>query len=123
MEKFGGELRFTLSTGRAIVVRGEIEVMPSGRRNEGVVNQNGSVSQVATLVARRFRMKFEDAADLDWDEIMCESDLNATIVEDHAGTVHTLTSGFFEGEPTINRNNGEVSGLEFVTNAYRKAAA
>ncbi|MBZ8133226.1 phage tail tube protein [Afifella sp. IM 167] len=118
MADFGGEMVLTLSGGTAITMRGELSVMPTGTSNEPITNQNGSVSRSATLTPRKAECTFEDGGQ-DWEALM-RLRFNATFREDFTAVSHFFTDAFFEGEPTINRKTGEVSGLSIVTDAYRR---
>lgn len=121
MNKFGGEIRFALSTGEKPVLRGQIEVMPSNINAGSVTNQNGSVSKTAELTGYRFNITPEDGGE-DWDAIMRADSFNMTAVEDYTGVTHMWTDGTFVGEPSINRNTGEVSGISGIANRYTRTA-
>lgn len=120
MNRFGGEMRFSLSTGERIVMRGQVEVMPSSINAGSVVNQDGSVSKTAELTGYRFNISPEDGGQ-DWNGLMRADSFNVSIVEDYTGVIHSWTDATLLGEPTINRANGEVTGITGIANAYRRS--
>ncbi|WP_414832196.1 phage tail tube protein [Afifella sp. YEN Y35] len=120
MARFGGEMLFTLAGGEKLTIRGDVTIKPAGISAEAITNQNGSVSQSATLMPHGWECTFEDAADLDWNALMRAGAFEVTIREDYTGVSHLFGSGFFVGEPSINRKTGEVSGLSGAHQSYRK---
>ncbi len=119
MADFGGEFFFNFSSGQKIIARGEVSVMPAGTSNESLTNQDGSVARGVTLTPHKAECTFEDSSGLDWETLMRER-FNVTIREDFTGATHLFTNAFFEGEPSINRKNGEVSGLSISSGQYRR---
>ncbi|WP_128292005.1 phage tail tube protein [Afifella aestuarii] len=120
MARFGGEIIFSFAGGRKLTMRGDFTVKPAGFSAEAITNQDGSVSQSATLMPHGWEGTFEDAADLDWEELMRLGDFEVTAREDYTGVSHLFGPGFFVGEPSINRKTGEVSGLSGAHQSYRK---
>lgn len=122
MSDFGGEMRFSMN-GTPVVVRGNVSLMPSSVEVEGIINQDNSVSRAFKPVAFEGEVSFEDAAGLDWDAIMKQSAQRMSIIEDQVGTVHVFSGAVFTGRPSVNRLNGEVTGLKILAQQYRKTAA
>jgi len=120
MAQFGGEMQFRLSTGTRLKMRGDFNTEPSRYENETVTNQDGSNSKTVTLKPYRVSCTFEDKANIDYDALLREHGINATVVEDYTSTRHLYTGGFFEGTPEVDRLTGEVSGLMFVSDKYQK---
>jgi hypothetical protein len=119
---FGGRITIRLSTGALMSLRGNFSIMPAGRSNEAVVNQDGSVSRVQTLAAYGFEITFEDKG-IDYTALMSASRFNVTAVEDFTGVTHYWTDGFIVGTPSVNRMNGEVTGLSGASEAYSRTGA
>lgn len=121
MPSFGGEMTITLSTGKKLIVRANVTVEGSRYENAAVTNQDGSNAKNVTLKPYRAACSFEDRGNsLKWDELLKLSDINLTLVEDYTNTRHLWTKGFFEGTPTTDRNTGEITGIQFVSDKYRK---
>lgn len=118
---FGGRMSVRLSTGALISLRGTFELMPARQSNESITNQDGSTDRVGTPTSPRANVTFKDGA-VDLDAIMLAARQNVTITEEFTGTAHYFLNAFFTGEPSVNRMNGEVSGLQIVGEDYRKTA-
>lgn len=120
MKKFGGEMTFTLSTGRRIVVRGAAEIMPTNINVEGGANQDGSVYRTAEPTGYGANLTFEDMSDDAWNEVYRADAFNLTLNETFTGVQHLWTGAGFTGRPSVNRINGEVSGVSILAAAYKK---
>lgn len=116
---FGGRMTVRLATGALISLRGTFEVMPARQSNESITNQDGSTDRVGTPTSPRANVTFKDG-DIDLDAIMRAARQNMTITEEFTGTAHYFLNAFFTGEPSVNRMNGEVTGLVIVGEDYRK---
>lgn len=119
MSNFGGEMRFAYN-GNPIVMRGTFKLDGSKFENEAIINQDGSISKSIKPMGYGAELTFEDAPGLDFDALLLGGPYNATVIEDHTGTVHTWTGAIFEGRPSVDRANGEVSGLKIRSRDYRK---
>ena len=119
-EQFGGEMSFTTSTNVRMAIRGEFTMESSRYNNEVVTNQDGSNTKTVGLKPYRMACVFERKTGVDFDALLKEVGINATIVERYAKRTHLLTRGFFEGTPTEDRATGAVTGLTFVSDKYRQ---
>lgn len=119
MSKFGGLMYLTLSGGRKMVIRGDFEDRATGISVSTLTNQDRSLDQIVALKPYGFSATFKDQG-LDFDALLLESNLDVTLLEEHTGRSVLYTAGHFEGEPTINRADGAVSGLTFAC-AHRRA--
>lgn len=117
--KYGGIIECRLSTGVLLSIRGTVSLMTSGRSNEAMTNQDGSTDRVMTPTARRAEIVFADRGE-DYDALMKADNFDATFIERDNGVTHYYTSCFVTGEPSINRLNGEVTGLTLVADAYNR---
>lgn len=120
---FGGECRFTLSSGEALTVRGSVTIYPSNMEIEPIINQNGAVSGSATLTGYEAEWTFEDPPGDLWTQLMRARSFNCSLVEEYAGRRHVWTDAMFVGRPSIDRMTGEVSGVRTVAQTYVKKAA
>jgi hypothetical protein len=110
--KFGGLMHLTLSGGRRMTIRGSFEERPSNVVAETVTNQDGSLDKTVTLRPFGFTFTGRDEGQ-SFNDLLLEENVNATLVEEHNGRTILYTAGMFSGEVSINRMNGEVSGLSF----------
>lgn len=118
-EQFGGEMSFRTSTGARMAIRGEFTMESSRYNNAVVTNQDGSNTKTVGLKPYRMACTFERKTGVNFDNLLKEIGINATVVERYAGRTHLLTRGFFEGTPTEDRATGAVTGLTFVADLYR----
>lgn len=124
---FGGECRFTLSTGVALTVRGDVSYDPSDVEIEGIVNQDGSIAGSATLTGYTAEWSFEDMPNDTWSQLMRARSFNASLIQDYAGpagsqagTRHIWTDCIFVGKPSVDRKTGEVSGVSTLARTLVK---
>lgn len=120
MKNFGGEMTFGLSTGETIVVRGAASIMPSNINVEGNANQDGSIFRTVEPTGYGAELTFEDMDADDWNRLMRASGFNLTLTEAFTGVQHLWTDGAFTGRPSVNRKDGEVTGVSLISRSYRK---
>jgi hypothetical protein len=116
---FGGRMSVRLSSGSTISFRGTFNVMPARQSVEAITNQDGSTDRVGTPVSPGAELTFKDSGD-NLAAIMEAPRQNIVVSEEFTGVQHHFISAFFSGQPSVNRNNGEVSGLSIVAETYRK---
>lgn len=116
---FGGRMSVRTSGGSTISFRGTFNVMPSRQSVEAITNQDGSTDRVATPVSPSAELTFKDAGD-NLPAIMEAPRQNVVVTEEATGVQHHFISAFFSGQPSINRMNGEVTGLSIVAETYRR---
>ena len=116
---FGGRMSVRLSGGNTLALRGTFTVMASDQSNEAITNQDNSVDRVGTPIAPRAEVSFKDEG-IDFSDVMKAARQNFVITEEFTGVQHHFIRAFFSGEPSINRMNGEVTGLTIVGSTYRK---
>jgi len=120
-QKFGGEIRFNTSTGVNLVLRANLEVSPSKMSHDVVVNQDGSLAKTATIMGYRASATFQEPVGANkWDEIMAATDINIRSVEEFTGVVHAWTAAMMLGDPQVSRASGEVTGVTWAAESYRK---
>ena len=124
MHTSGGRVS-TVIGGVAYSARGVITLNPSNINVSAGVNQDGSVYRTVAPKARTAEITFDrfvdnDGVPLKWAEnIMEQTQLGITFVEQDGGLTHILSGGFFTGEPTMDTSTGEVSGLGLAADSYK----
>lgn len=124
MATFGGTVRFSYG-GKPLVLRAHITTGPSSVKAEPVPNQDGSISRTLTPWGHRATLKFEDSTPgsggavsspipQPWDAIIRGGPYNFSCAELLTGVTHTWANALFFGEPKVNRESGEVDGLEII---------
>lgn len=114
---YGGQIRFRLSNGENFSLRGTMNIKTAGRTVEAVVNQDRSTDRVETLAAFAFEVSFADRGQ-DLEALMKADRFDATFIEDDNGVSHYFTRSFLVGDPSINRMNGEVTGVSGAAETY-----
>lgn len=120
--KFGGKITLRSSAGQLFAGRGTFTIAPARMSVEAITNDDASLARVGTPKPATIEITFEDRG-LDYDALMKADDINFTAVEDFTGVTHLLSKAFFTGDPSVNRRNGEVSGLTLSGEAYQRIAA
>lgn len=119
---FGGEMRITVG-GVPYTMRGTFTVNPSNRTVQPGASADGSVYTTHTMAGYRFEVALEDSGGLDPHALLTGGPFNVSVIEDSNGTLHMWTGCKFHGDPQINRQTGEVTGLSGVAPSYRRATA
>jgi hypothetical protein len=112
MATFGGVMSFKLSNGTPMKIRGDFTERPSNITAATVTNQDGSIDKTVTPRPYGFSATFTDDGQ-DFNALLLETDINATIVEESTGKTRLYSGGQFSGEVSIDRMTGAVTGLEF----------
>ncbi|SCM73373.1 conserved hypothetical protein [uncultured Pleomorphomonas sp.] len=112
MATFGGVMSFRLSNGTQMRIRGDFTERPSNITAATVTNQDGSIDKTITPRPYGFSATFVDEGQ-DFDDLLLETGINATVVEENTGKTRLYSGGQFSGEVSIDRSNGAVTGLEF----------
>lgn len=127
MADFGGEMRFSVN-GNPYILRAAFKSEPTPFEIEGGGNQDGSVYRSLKPTGYMAEPMFQDtdvgiATALDWEAIMRGGPYNMTLVEDHTGRLYMWTNATFEGKPTVDHQNGEVSGIKIRSASFVRRAA
>lgn len=118
---FGGRMTLRFSSGTLISLRSTVTMSPSRLSVEAVANQDGSVDRSATVKPGTCEVTFADA-DHDYDALISGGRFNATLIEEFGGKTHYFTNAFLAGDASVNRMNGEVTGLSLTYEGYRKTS-
>ncbi|WP_421611226.1 phage tail tube protein, partial [Agrobacterium rosae] len=119
---FGGRMTLRFSSGTLISLRSTVTMSPSRMSVEPIANQDGSVDRAGTVMPGTCEITFADA-DHDYDALISGDRFNATLIEDFSGKTHYFTNAFLSGNASVNRMNGEVTGLSITYEGYRKASS
>ena len=120
MDTKGG--RFTLDiNGRTYSGRGKATIMPSRAVRENDVNQDGSGYSTVKPKLASLDLSFDRGVGLTWDETLMLATINVTFVETDTTPkrTHLFTNANWSGEPSIDSENGEVSGLKIESDKYQ----
>jgi len=105
--------RFTLDINGAVYSgRAKATISPAAATRENVANQDGTKSSMVKPKLPSLELTFDRGVGLVWDETMMLQDLNVTFVETDAKLTHLFTDASWSGEPSIDTESGEVSGLK-----------
>ena len=123
---FGGEMNFAFG-GNPLVMRGEFSTEPSNVSGEGITNQDNSTSRSFKPKGFKASTKFQDtpvgsATAVDWDGIIRGGGYIITVIETQTNTLHTWTNAKFVGDAKVDRNNGEVTGLDIHADTYKRTS-
>lgn len=126
MADFGGIMRFTFG-GSPLVMRGKFSTQPASQKADEVTNRDGSTSRTMTPKGFGAEVTFEDsnsgvATAQNWDGILLGGPYNMTVVEENTNIVHTWTSASFTGDVSVDRENGEVTGLKIHGSTYNTSS-
>lgn len=111
MNTTGG--RFTLEiNGVTYSGRGKATVMPAGATRENGANMDGTGWSSVKPKLPSLELTFDRGVGLKWDETMMLKELNATFKETDAKRTHLFTDANWSGDPSIDTETGEVSGLK-----------
>ena len=105
--------RFTLDIdGKRYSGRGKATISPAAATRENGTNMDGTKWSSVKPKLVSLDLTFDRGVGLKWDEDMMLDDLNVTFVETDAKVTHLFTDASWSGEPSIDTENGEVSGLK-----------
>lgn len=125
MHTAGGRVS-TVIDGVSYSARGEITLDVSAMEVETGANQDGSVYRTVRPKPRNATITFDRFVDLDgqalaWsDNIMLQTRLAFTFIEQDTNVTHLLTDGCFTGKPEHNLATGEVTGLGISATKYKQ---
>lgn len=122
MHQAGGRFTVTLN-GVRFSPRGRMALSPSGLAHATNVNHDGSVSRSTMAKAVRAELTFDRGAGgagfarPKWDSSFMEGFYRVTFQETDAKVMHIFTNASFIGEPILDSETGEISGLSIETDA------
>ncbi|TWD54544.1 tail tube protein [Agrobacterium vitis] len=121
MSDFGGMMHVNFG-GVPLVLRGAFKLNPVNTKTEVKTNFDGSIGRVFTPQAPMADVTLEDTlpAGVTWQQLIMAAPTTIAIIEDQIGVIHTFVGAVIEGEPSVNREDGEVSGLKIRGATYQK---
>ena len=105
--------RFTLDIDGAVFEgRGKATIGPAAATRENGVTSSGAKYSTVKPRLVSLELTFDRGVGLKWDETMMLKDINVTFKETDVKLTHLFTDAAFSGEPMIDSESGEVSGLK-----------
>jgi hypothetical protein len=117
MDTKGGRVTLTRD-GVTHSTRGKLTIAPSKTSRENGVNNDGTGYSMIKPRLPSATCTFDRGKDIDWDTIVLD-EWDITLIEDDVGTTHLFTGAAFSGEPEIDLETGEVSGLKIESDKYQ----
>lgn len=120
----GGRTRVTIN-GQTYSCRSAPNIRPARLQNSSYTNHDGSVSfgTMPKPAAAEFSFDVGPAGLDRFNESLMTGFLSITILEIDRGVLHQFTNSRMIGEPSINTETGEVSGLSIETDSYLRTKA
>lgn len=121
MDTKGGRISLTIN-GQIYSGRGKATYKPSTIMRRSGANQDGTGWTAIDPKLASLEITFDRGKSFRWDEDMILEEVNVTLVETDLRPVvtHFWTNGNWEGDPTVNTESGEVTGLSIVGANYRR---
>jgi len=118
MHQAGGRITLVFGATR-LSPRGKATIYPAQIKHDIQVNHDGTVSRTTAATAARIEMTF-DRGDgrFKWDSTFMKDFVDMTLRETDVGVLHMATGSSLIGEPAIDTETGEVSGLSIATDSY-----
>lgn len=118
MDTKGG--RFTLDiNGTTYSGRGKATIKPSRVSLSNGANMDGTGYSTVKPVLAELDLTFDRGIGLAWDETLLLQSLDVTFSEDDYGLTHLYTGARWDGDPSIDSETGEVSGLKICSDKYQ----
>ena len=125
MDTKGG--RYTINiNGTRYSGRGKATVKPARAVPKVEVNRDGSAYRTVEPKPSSIELSFDRGPKdqrIPWDETMLLSDVDVTFAEFDTGVTHYLTAASWNGEPSLDTDNGEVTGMSVMSDQYRKTGS
>lgn len=116
----GGFVELTLN-GTPYSIAGELEIEETNFEAEAVVNQDGSIARTVKPKPRKMMLKFRDRQGTASivAEIFAQERFDVSARQVHMNRTVLLTGAFAVGKPKLNTANGEVDGIELVSDSIQ----
>lgn len=120
----GGRTRVTIN-GQTYSCRTAPNIRPARMQNQSYTNHDGSVTfgTMPQPAAAEFSFDVGPAGVDKFNETLMMGFHAITILEVDRGVLHQFTNARIIGEPSINTETGEVSGLSIQTDSYLRTRA
>lgn len=120
MDTKGGRYTITIG-GTRYSGRGKASVRPARATPKADANRDGTGFRTVEAKLASIALTFDRGNGIPWDETMLLSDVDVSFKEDDVGVTHYLTKSSWVGEPEIDTDSGEVSGMSLASDQYQKA--
>lgn len=123
MNQAGGRITITMG-GVRYSPRGRAVVKPAQLMHAAIVNHDGTVSRSTTAKAAEADLSFDRGSSSNgtqrpkWDSAFMLQFYDVSIAENDTGVLHLFTGATLVGEPSIDLETGEVSGLSIASGQY-----
>ena len=121
METKGGRYSIKIG-GQRFSGRGKATVKPAEATPKVDANRDGSAYRTVEAKIPMISLSFDrgpKSQAIKWNAAMLLADVDVTFIEDDAGWTHYFTAGSWVGEPDIDTDSGEVSGMSVASDQYR----
>lgn len=123
MQQAGGRITITIG-GVRYSPRGKATIKPSQLMHAVQTNHDGTISRSTTAKPAAADLTFDrgkpssGAQRPKWDQAFMAPFYDVTIAETDVGVLHVFTGASVIGEPVIDTETGEVTGLSIATDNY-----
>ena len=123
MDTKGGRYSIRIN-GQRFSGRGKATVKSAAATPKADPNRDGTAYRTVEAKLPMISLSFDRGSKsqaIRWDETMILRDVDVTFVEDDAGYTHYFTSGSWVGEPDLDTDTGEITGMSVASDQYRMA--
>ena len=121
MDTKGGRYSVRIG-GQRFSGRGKASIKPAQATPKADPNRDGSAYRTVEAKLAMVSLSLDRGSKtqaIRWDADMLLRDVDVTFIEDDAGYTHYFTSGSWVGEPDIDTDTGEVTGMSVASDQYR----
>jgi len=119
MADFGGQMHVNFA-GMPLVLRGAFKLDPTSVKTDVKTNFDGSLGRIFTPDAYGAELTLEDTlpSGVTWERLIKSSPATIALVEDQTGVIHSFSQAVLVGEISVNREDGEVTGIKVRAPQY-----
>jgi tail tube protein len=117
MDTKGGRCTMTIN-GQSFSARAKATINPSTVNRKNGANWDGKGYSTVTPKLAKLSLTFDRGSGVKWDAAMMLQEVNVTFSEDDTGVTHLFTGSRWDGDPSIDTETGEVTGLSIETDRY-----
>jgi hypothetical protein len=118
-DSFGGRISITVDGDRMAPTDGDVTLDPTNITVTGGANGDGSAFYTSKPKLYGAELSFRNGCGIKWDDKLRKCKIDVTIVEEDNSRTHIFTGSRFTGEPKLNLNTGEVSGVKIEGPQYQ----
>lgn len=117
----GGRVEMTIN-GKRYRSRGGITIMPMGIDKTAGVHDDGSIYTTTKAAMREASFNMSDQCDLDIDELLSGCHVDVTLKLIDMKIAYLFTKASVIGKPSINTDDGSISGIRIVSGDCKRIA-